>query len=114
MAHYAQIDESNIVTQVLVMDNDMEENEGEQACVDWLVEHVGGTWIKTSYNGNIRKQYAGIGYTYDSTNDVFIAPKPFASWTLDSSFDWQPPTPYPEESGGLAFWDEDSKSWKTD
>jgi hypothetical protein len=62
-----------------------------------------------SYNGNIRKQYAGIGYTYDAVNDVFIAPQPYPSWSLDENFDWQPPTPMPTE--GNRYWDEDSLSW---
>jgi len=71
MSHFAEIDSNNIVIRVLVGDNSMP-NEG----LDWLVENLGGTWIKTSYNNNIRFNYAGIGYTYDSVRDAFIAPEP--------------------------------------
>jgi hypothetical protein len=59
----------------------------------------GGTWKQTSYNNNMRKQYAGLGYTYDASKDMFIEPKPFASWTLDGSGDWQPPIAFPSDSG---------------
>ena len=69
MAHYAQINSDNVVVNVLVMDNDMETNDGEQACIDWLQANVhADDWVKTSYNNNIRKQYAGVGFTYDSSN----------------------------------------------
>ena len=106
MAHWAEIDNDNKVIRVLVGDNnDPNNDEGYQ----WLINNLGGTWIQTSYNHNIRKQYAGIGYTYDAVNDVFIAPQPFASWSLDENFDWQPPTPMPTE--GKWYWDEDSLSW---
>jgi hypothetical protein len=106
MAHFAEIDENNIVKQVLVVDNSL-----EHRGADFLANDLGlgGTWIQTSYNHNIRKQFAGIGYTYDSVNDVFIAPQPFASWSLDENFDWQPPTPRPEE--GFWRWDEDTLTW---
>jgi hypothetical protein len=69
---------------------------------------LGGTWVQTSYNHNIRKQYAGIGFTYDADADVFVAPQPFPSWSLDSNHDWQPPTPKPE---GNFVWDEQTTSW---
>ncbi len=73
MAHWAEIDNNNIVLRVLVGDNnDPNGDEGYQ----WLIDNLGGTWIKTSYNGNIRKNYAGIGYTYDEARDAFIAPSP--------------------------------------
>ncbi len=73
MSHWAEIDENNTVLRVLVGDNnDPAGDEGYQ----WLLDNLGGTWIKTSYNGNIRKNYAGIGYTYDEARDAFIAPKP--------------------------------------
>jgi len=71
MSHWAEIDSNNTVLRVLV-GNNSDPNEG----YDWLVENLGGTWVKTSYNGNIRKNYAGIGYTYDAERDAFIAPKP--------------------------------------
>lgn len=106
MSHWAEIDNNNKVIRVLVGDNnDPNGDEGYQ----WLIDNLGGTWIQTSYNHNIRKQYAGVGFTYDAINDVFIAPQPFASWSLDENFDWQPPTPKPEE--GFWYWDEDSLSW---
>jgi hypothetical protein len=73
MSHWAEIDENNTVLRVLVGDNnDPAGDEGYQ----WLLDNLGGTWIKTSYNGNIRKNYAGIGYSYDEDRDAFIAPKP--------------------------------------
>lgn len=106
MAHWAEIDENNIVLRVLVGDNnDPAGDEGYQ----WLIDNLGGTWIKTSYNGNIRKQYAGIGYKYDSVADVFVVPQPFPSWVLDSNYDWQPPKPRPSE--GLWAWDEEAQEW---
>jgi hypothetical protein len=106
MSHFAEIDENNIVTRVLVGDNDMP-NEG----YDWFVENLGGTWVKTSYNGNIRKNYAGIGYTYDEERDAFIPPKPFDSWTLnEGTCRWQAPVPYPQD-GRAYVWDEDSVLW---
>jgi hypothetical protein len=81
MAHWAEIDETNIVLQVTVGDNnDPAGDEGYQ----WLVDNLGGTWIKTSYNGNIRKNFAGIGYLYDPIRDAFIAPKPEeGNWILN-------------------------------
>lgn len=81
MAHWAEIDKDNIVIRVTVGDNnDPNGDEGYQ----WLVDNLGGTWIKTSYNGNIRKNYAAIGYTYDEQRDAFIPPKPTeGDWVLD-------------------------------
>ena len=106
MSHFAEIDENNIVTRVLVGDNDMP-NEG----YDWLVENLGGTWVKTSYNATIRKNYAGIGYTYDQDRDAFIPPKPFESWTLNEmTCLWQAPTPYPQD-GRVYQWDEELLLW---
>ena len=106
MAHFAEIDKNNVVKRVLVVD-DLLEHRG----ADFLANDLGlgGTWIQTSYNGNIRKQYAGIGYTYDVANDVFIAPQPYPSWSLNNNFDWQPPTPRPD--GHFWYWDEQTLSW---
>jgi hypothetical protein len=106
MAHFAEV-ENNLVVRVLVTDNNAQ-NEG----YDWLVENLGGTWIQTSYNGNIRKNYAGIGFTYDSDRDAFIPPKPFDSWILDEeTCGWQPPTPYP--SDGFTYqWNEAELTWE--
>lgn len=106
MAHWAEIDENNIVLRVTVGSN-AEPDEG----YSWLIENLGGTWIKTSYNGNIRKNFAGIGYTYDAARDAFIAPNPYASWILDeNTCRWEPPIPYPTD-GGVYVWDESSVSW---
>jgi len=105
MSHWAQIDDSNIVTQVLVGPNYGDEGEA-------FFNALGGTWVKTSYNGNIRKNYAGIGHTYDAARDAFIAPKPFNSWLLDEdTCQWQAPIPYPTD--GLMYqWDEELTDWK--
>lgn len=106
MSNFAEIDENNIVLRVLVGDNNMP-NEG----YDWFVENFGGTWIQTSYNGNIRKNFAGIGYTYDADRDAFIPPKPFDSWILnEETCLWDSPIPYPED-GGIYDWNEDTQSW---
>jgi hypothetical protein len=106
MSHFAEIDDNNIVLRVLVGDNDYP-NEG----YDWFVENLGGTWIQTSYNGNIRKNFAGTGMIYDSERDAFVAPQPFESWTLDEdTCTWTPPIPKPTDDK-LYTWDEDSQTW---
>ena len=105
MSHFAEIDSNNIVLRVLVGDNSMP-NEG----YDWLVENLGGTWIQTSYNNKIRGTYAGVGYSYNAVEDIFITPQPFPSWTRTGSF-WNPPTPMP--SDGLMYsWNEDALAWE--
>lgn len=107
MAHFAKID-NGYVQEVLVVDN-LQEHRGQEFLANEL--GLGGVWIQTSYNGNFRKQYAGIGYYYDELKDIFISPQPFASWTLnDTTSDWEAPIERPD---GLCFWDEDSLSWKT-
>ena len=106
MSHWAEIDKNNIVIRVTVGSND-EPDEGYQ----WLSENIGGTWVKTSYNGTIRKNYAGIGFTYDSTRDAFIPPKPFDSWILnEETCIWEAPTPRPTD-GKIYVWDEPTKTW---
>lgn len=106
MSHWAELDETNKVIRVVVGDNnDSNGDEGYQ----WLLDNLGGIWIKTSYNNNIRKQYAGIGYSYNSVADVFIAPQLYLSWSLDEDFAWQPPTPMPLE--GRWYWDEETLTW---
>ena len=106
MSHFAEIDENNIVLRVLVGDNDFP-NEG----YDWVLENLGGTWIQTSYNGNIRKNFASAGFSYDLERDAFIAPKPYESWLLDEdTCNWTAPTPYPTDDK-LYTWDEDSQNW---
>ena len=109
MAHFAEIDLNNVVTRVLVVP-DSEEYRGQQyLAVDLL---LGGRWIQTSYNGRIRKNYAGIVFTYDESRDAFIPPKPaFASWVLDEeTCRWIAPVPYPND-GKMYVWDEPTVSW---
>ena len=105
MAHFAEINEDNIVLRVIVVSNDLE-TVGEQ----WCSNNLGGTWKQTSYNHNIRKQFAGIGYTYDAAKDIFIQPQPFSSWLLDEDSDWIAPVDYPTDSKAH-LWDEESLAW---
>lgn len=115
MAHFAQLDENNTVTQVIVVANeelllDGVENEtkGILFCKSLFGEDT--RWVQTSYNGNKRKNYAGIGYTFDPVNDYFFAPQPFPSWTLDADAIWQAPTPMPTD-GKFYTWNEATLSW---
>lgn len=112
MSHFAQIDENNIVTQVIVIEQDV---------VDTGLFGDPNSWIQTSYNTHggthllggtpLRKNYAGIGYTYDNTRDAFIPPKPFNSWTLnETTCLWEAPTPMPTD-GKIYTWDEATTSW---
>lgn len=114
MAHFARIDENNIVTQVIVVaDSDCgggQYPESDPIGAAFCNNLLGGTWKQTSYNNNFRKQYAGIGYTLDAQKDIFISPQPYPSWTLDQNGDWQPPVPYPSD-GGNYVWDETTQSW---
>jgi hypothetical protein len=107
MAHYAYLDKNNKVIQVTVGKDETELIDGLDT-ETYYAQGTSYTVKRTSYNNNIRKQFAGIGYTYDANADVFIAVKPFASWSLDKNFDWQPPTPKPE---GNWSWNEDTLSW---
>ena len=104
MAHFAQIDENNIVINVIVVGD-----EYETMYADWRKE-FGETYVQTSYNNRIRKQYAGIGFTYDPVADLFISPQPYPSWTLDENYDWQPPIPMPTEEGACV-WNEETREW---
>jgi hypothetical protein len=104
MAHYAFLDENNIVTEVIVGKDETELTE------EWYGNFRGQTCVRTSYNNNIRKQYAGVGYTYNETADVFIAPQPFPSWSLDANYDWQAPIDYPAD-GKFYSWDETNQVW---
>lgn len=108
MAHYAFLDENNIVTEVIVGIDEIELIEGLDT-ETWYGNFRGQICKRTSYNNRIRKQYAGIGYKYDAVADVFIAPQPYLSWSLDDSFDWQAPTPMPNE--GFWSWDEEIGNW---
>lgn len=109
MAHFAEIDENNIVLRVLVVPDEQEHRGHDFLSTDL---QLGGKWIQCSYNNNIRKQYPAAGYTYDKINDVFIKPKPFDSWTLNENFDWESPTPHPGlADNGTWFWNEDNLEW---
>jgi len=96
MAHFAELDNNNKVLRVIVVGNDCvpsdEHVDGETWCVNFFKS---GTWKQTSYNHNFRKQYAGIGYTYDAAKNKFISPKPYTSWALDANDDWQAPVTSP-------------------
>jgi hypothetical protein len=113
MAHFAELDDNNTVIRVIVLGNencvDADGNESEAVGTAFCEQLLGGRWIQTSYNHKIRKQYAGQGYTYDPEADVFVAPQPFPSWSLDENHDWQPPTPMPTE--GAWYWDEAEGAW---
>ena len=114
MAHFAKLDSNNIVIDVNVVNNDVLDSSNEEISgVEFLTSWSGGhtNWVQTSYNGTIRKQYAGIGYTYDADLDIFIAPQPYPSWILDENHDWQPPTPMPVVEGKLYAWFEPNKVW---
>lgn len=107
MAHFAKI-ENSLVTEVLVVPDEVEENGSDYLNSLGLT----GTWIQTSYNGNIRKNYAGIGYEYNSDLDAFIPPKPFESWILnEDTCQWEPPMAYPEDDNSYS-WNEETLSWK--
>ena len=128
MAHFAELDNNNIVLRVVVVgndvttaagplgDNDMHVD-GEAWCIDFF---KGGIWKQTSYNNNFRKQYCGAGYTFDSVKDKFISPQPFTSWALDAEDDWQAPVTYPtittygsNDPLDVYFisWDETNQKW---
>ncbi len=123
MANYAFLDENNIVVNVItgVDENETQvdldgtvvggSTEAWEHFYENLEWHRGLTCKRTSYNGNIRKQFAGIGFTYNPDADVFIAPKPFASWRHTGNYDWEPPVPYPQDTEGQWFWDESEQKW---
>lgn len=108
MAHYAFLDENNVVTEVITGRNEDEVVNGVSDWEEHYAKFRGQRCVRTSYNNNIRKQYAGINYTYDETADVFVEPQPYPSWSLDSNHDWQAPTPKPE---GNYRWDESTLAW---
>mgnify|MGYP003654112220 FL=1 len=124
MAHFAELDINNKVLQVVVISNeDVDANGGDQSAqaetfVATIVPFVpfGGAWKQTSYNNNFRKQYAGIGYSYNSSLDMFISPQPYPSWSLDSNGNWKAPVTVPNvteiSSNSLQItWDEDNQKW---
>ena len=125
MAHFVKIDNSNVVLQVIVVDDkDTQDGNGDEVeaiGAKYLADGFGGTWKKTSYNTianthrlggtPFRKNYAGIGHIYDATRDAFYAPKPYDSWTLnEDTCLWEPPVPYPDD-GNQYIWNEDTTSW---
>ena len=104
MSWWAEINNENIVLRVLVGN----ENDPTGDCgYSWLINNLGGTWIETYQNGN-RKQFAGVGFTYNPIADVFIEPQTFPSWILNENYDWQAPTPKPD---GKCYWDEKTLNW---
>jgi hypothetical protein len=114
MAHFAKL-ENNIVKQVIVVSNqdilNEQGQESEQKGIDFCSNLLGGTWIQTSYNAKIRKNYAGIGYSYDKDRDAFIAPKPFNSWILnEDTCIWNAPVAYPQD-GNRYQWNEETLNW---
>ena len=120
MAHFAELNDNKVVTRVVVIGNDIPANggtledndmhiDGEKFCIKLF---KGGIWKQTSYNSNFRKQYAGIGYTYDAAKNKFISPQPHASWALDANDDWQAPVTYPTDTTDKSIsWDEENLRW---
>jgi len=124
LAHFARLDENNIVTQVIVVDNkDVTDpftgQEDEILGIAFCKKLLGGNWVQTSYNSTIRKRYAGVGYSYNRALDAFVAPKPYESWVLNTeTIDWESPVgPAPElteaevEAGSRYEWDEENGVW---
>jgi len=115
MAHFAELDSNNIVLRVVVVNNtellDNDDVEQESLGVAFCQSLFGGTWKQTSYNGNMRKNYAAVGYTYDSSRDAFIAPQPYASWVLNEpTCRWEAPVAVPTD-GNRYTWNEETTSW---
>ena len=120
MAHFAELDNNNVVTRVVVVGNDVTTAAGPLGSNDMHVDgetwcqnfFKGGTWKQTSYNNNFRKQYAGKGYTFDAAKNKFISPQPHASWALDGNDDWQAPVTYPTDTTDkMISWDEAGQKW---
>jgi hypothetical protein len=116
MAHFAQLNQNNIVSQVIVVNNDdcvnEQGQEDEEVGIFFCKSLFGAStrWRQTSYSGSIRKNFAGVGFVYDVQRDAFIAPKPYPSWVLDdTTCQWVAPVPAPEN--GAFVWDEDAQTW---
>lgn len=112
MAHFAQLDDNNVVTQVIVVANEeLLDNgvESEAKGIAFCQSLLGGNWKQTSYNGTMRKNYAGVGFVYDAEKDAFIAQKPYPSWVLDADCKWQAPVEKPTDV--MTTWDEETTSW---
>jgi hypothetical protein len=117
MAYFTKLDDASVVMEVIAVSNETLNNlpfpESEPVGVAFLTDWSGGytNWKQTSYNANFRKNYAGIGFTYDAVLDAFIAPKPYPSWLLNTeTCQWQPPVPYPTD-GKRYYWNEDTQQW---
>lgn len=120
MAHFAEIDSNGVVQRVIVVANkdtaDADGNETESIGAAFCQKLFGGNWVQTSYNNNIRKHYASIGYKYDAALDAFIPPQPYPSWSLDADCNWQAPVPLPADAGTgqppkMYLWDETVANW---
>jgi hypothetical protein len=117
MAHFAEINAEGIVQRVIVVDNndckDTEGNESEAVGAAFCNTLLGGTWKQTSYNGNIRKNYAGIGYTFDEGRNAFIPPKPYSKWILnEDTCNWKAPIEMPVEEGKFFTWNDNKGEWE--
>jgi len=117
MAHFAKLDDNNVVLEVLVVDNETLDSlpypQSESKGIVFLANWSGGytNWKQTSYNASFRKNFAGINYTYDSSIDAFVSPKPYSSWLLNTNTaQWQAPVPYPND-GKYYRWNEETQSW---
>lgn len=114
MAHFAELDANNVVLRVIVIDNkdtaDANGVEKEHIGAAFCERLFGGTWKQTSYNGNMRKHYSGVGYTYRADIDAFVPPQPYPSWTLDADANWQPPVARPTDDK-MYSWDESAQTW---
>jgi hypothetical protein len=114
MAHFAELDANNVVLRVIVVDNkdtaDANGVEKEHIGAAFCERLFGGNWKQTSYNGNVRKNYAGIGYTYQADIDAFVPPKPFVSWVLNDKAQWEAPVAMPTD-GKMYSWDEQNQQW---
>lgn len=115
MAHFAQLDDNNVVVNVIVVSNeemkDEAGNETEARGIQFCVDHFGGRWLQTSYNRSFRKNFAGVGSTYDAQRDAFIPPQPYPSWVLNEvGCAWEPPVAIPLD-GKIYNWDEATTSW---
>ena len=119
MAHFAELNDTNTVLQVIVLSNEtcgepeLQYPDTESVGCAFIAQTLGlgWNWKQTSYNGTFRSKYAGVGYIYDADADVFISPQPYPSWSLDENYDWQPPTPMPED-GIMYVWDEPNLVWQ--
>lgn len=119
MAHFAELNDSNTVLRVIVVNNNelLDENgvESEEKGIQFCKDHFGQDtkWIQTSYNANFRKHFAGLGYVYDKEKDAFIPPKTFLGWVFnEETYNWEPPIPKPNDPDNFYIWDFDEEDWK--